>query len=273
MRLIRPVRIAVLLLIAAPTAVMAQGGRGGGEPPKNLQVLPKDMPRNQVTTIMRQFTAALGVNCAHCHTEAAQQPQADPAATAGGRGGRGGAPQLDYALDDKENKRVAREMLKMVADINGKYLPAAGRTSTDLTRVTCETCHHGLAKPRTLRAAMTEVVQTSGADSAIKLYRALRLRYYGAAAYDFSEPSLNETGNQLGQVAEQRRAAIAILRLNLEFFPTSVPTLTNLANISVAAGDTAGAVAALNQALQVQPDNNQLRNILQRIKPPPPPGR
>jgi tetratricopeptide (TPR) repeat protein len=270
MRLIRPARIAVMLLVASPAAVLAQGGRGGGgEPPKNLQVLPKDTPRNEVTAIMRQFTAALGVNCAHCHSEAAQQPPADAA----GRGGRGGGPQLDYALDDKENKRVAREMLKMVADINGKYLPAAGRTSTDLTRVTCETCHHGLAKPRTLRAAMTEVVQTSGADSAIKLYRALRLRYYGAAAYDFSEPSLNETGNQLGQVAEQRRAAIAILRLNLEFFPTSVPTLTNLANISVAAGDTAGAVAALNQALQVQPDNNQLRNILQRIKPPPPPGR
>jgi Flp pilus assembly protein TadD len=61
--------------------------------------------------------------------------------------------------------------------------------------------------------------------------------------------------------------------LNLEFFPTSVPTLTNLATISVAVGDTAGAVAAINQALQVQPDNNQLRNLLQRIKPPTPPAR
>jgi Flp pilus assembly protein TadD len=52
-----------------------------------------------------------------------------------------------------------------------------------------------------------------------------------------------------------------------------VPTLTNLANISVAAGDTAGAVAVLTQALQVQPDNNQLRNLLQRIRPTPPPGK
>jgi tetratricopeptide (TPR) repeat protein len=161
----------------------------------------------------------------------------------------------------------------MVADINGKYLPATGRTFTDLSRVTCETCHHGLARPRTLRAALTEAVQASGPDSAIKLYRALRLRYYGSAAYDFSEQSLNEAGNQLGQTADQRRAALAILRLNLEFFPTSVPTLTNLATISVAVGDTAGAVAAINQALQVQPDNNQLRNLLQRIKPPTPPAR
>ncbi len=275
---LRPYSLALLLVIAAPVAIAAQGGGRGGEPPKNLQVLPKDMPRNQVTALMRTFAMGLGVRCEHCHTEdpaaAAAAAAAAANAPAGGRAGRGGgAPQLDYALDDKENKKIAREMLKMVMDINGKYLPTTGRTFTDLTRVTCETCHHGLAKPRTLRAALTEAVQASGPDSAIALYRALRLRYYGAAAYDFSEPSLNETGNQLGQVAENRKAGIAILKLNLEFFPQSIPTLTNLANISVAAGDTAGAVAVINQALAVQPDNNQLRNLLQRIKPTPPPQR
>jgi len=283
MRQLRSSSFALVLLLAAPVALLAQGGgqgggRGGGEPPKNLQVLPKDMPRNQVTAIMRTFAMGLGVRCEHCHTEdpaaaaaaaaAAANPSAAPAA---GRGGRGGGPQLDYSLDDKETKKIAREMMKMVADINGKYLPTTGRTFTDLTRVTCETCHHGLAKPRTLRAALTEVVTSNGPDSAIALYRQLRLRYYGSAAYDFSEPSLNETGNQLGQVPDNRKAAIAILRLNLEYFPQSIPTLTNLANISVAMGDTAGAVAAINQALAVQPDNNQLKNLLQRIKPTPPP--
>jgi hypothetical protein len=272
---IRPTLLAFVVAIAAPAALLAQGGRGGGEPPKNLQVLPKDWSRGQVTAVMRQFTMALGVRCEHCHTEdpaaaaAAAQAAANPAANApaGGRGGRGGGPQLDYSLDDKETKKVAREMLKMVMDINGKYLPTTGRTINDFNRVSCETCHHGLAKPRTLRAALTETVQQKGADSAIALYRQLRLRYFGSAAYDFSEPSLNETGNQLGQQPDNRKAAIAILRLNLEFFPQSVATLTNLANISVAMGDTAGAVAAINQALATQPDNNQLRNLLQRIKP------
>ena len=277
MRLIRPVAVAVIA-VCAPVALAAQGAPGGGgqgrggEPPKNLQVLPKDMSRNQVTALMRTFTAALGVRCEHCHAE-------DPAATAaaaaaaanapaGGRGGRGGGgPQLDYSLDDKENKKIAREMIKMVMDINGKYLPTTGRTFTDLTRVTCETCHHGLAKPRTLRAAMTEAVQASGPDSAIALYRALRLRYYGAAAYDFSEPSLNETGSSLGQVPENRKAAIAILKLNLEFFPQSMATYQNLANITVASGDTAGAIEVINRALAIQPENNQLRNLLQRLKP------
>jgi predicted Zn-dependent protease len=133
--------------------------------------------------------------------------------------------------------------------------------------VTCETCHHGLAKPRTLRAALTEAVQASGPDSAIALYRALRLRYYGAAAYDFSEVSLAETGNQLGMVPDSRKAAISILKLNLEFFPQSMVTIQNLANVSIQAGDTAGAVEAINKGLAIQPDNNLLRNLLQRIKP------
>ena len=272
MSLLRPIAFALFAAVT-PAVVAAQGraapaGQGrGGEPPKNLQVLPKDMPRNQVTGIMRQFAMALGVRCEHCHTEApAAAASADTAA--GGRGGRGGGPQLDYALDDKETKKIAREMMKMVNDINGKYLPATGRTFTDLTRVTCETCHHGLAKPRTLRAALTEAVQAKGADSAIALYRALRLRYYGAAAYDFSEPTLNEAGNQIAQLPDKRQAGIAILKLNLEFFPQSVPTLQNLANVSVAAGDTAGAIDAINKALAIQPNNNQLRNLLQRLKPP-----
>jgi tetratricopeptide (TPR) repeat protein len=275
MRLIRPIALAVLAA-ALSTVASAQGGtgapggqgRGGGEPPKNLQVLPKDMPRNQVTALMRTFAMALGVRCEHCHAEAAPSATpADAAAPAGGRGGRGGGPQLDYSLDDKETKKIAREMIKMVADINGKYMPATGRTLTDLTRVTCETCHHGLAKPRTLRAALTEAVEAKGADSAIALYRALRLRYFGSAAYDFSELTLSEAGNQIAQNAANRQAGLAILKLNLEFFPQSVPTLQNLANVSVAAGDTAGAIDAINKALAIQPENNQLRNMLQRLKP------
>jgi tetratricopeptide (TPR) repeat protein len=119
-----------------------------------------------------------------------------------------------------------------------------------------------------LRAALTEAVEAKGADSAIALYRALRLRYFGSAAYDFSELTLNEAGGQIAQNAANRQAGIAILKLNLEFFPQSVPTLQNLATVSVAAGDTAGAVDAINKALAIQPNNNQLRNLLQRLKPP-----
>ena len=115
MRLLRPLSLAVFAL-SIPVVVSAQGGRGGGEPPKNLQVLPKDTPRNQVTAIMRTFAMALGVRCEHCHAPAAAA--ANPDTAPAGRGGRGGGgPQLDYSLDDKETKKVAREMIKGLVNV------------------------------------------------------------------------------------------------------------------------------------------------------------
>jgi len=254
MRQTRLLAVAIAGSLVFPAALLAQG-RGGGQPPKNLQVLPKDMPRQQVTQIMRQFALGLGVRCEHCHAE-------DPNAQAGGRGG----PPLDYALDDKETKKVAREMLKMVMDINNRYLPATGRSFDEFNRVSCETCHHGLARPQTLKAAMTVAANAGGADSAVALYRQLRTRYYGSGAYDFGELQLSEAGSMIARNAEQRPAAVAVLKLNLEFFPKSIVTLQNLANISIAAGDTAGAIDALNKAIEIEPNNNQLKNLLQRIK-------
>lgn len=250
MRLPRLLPLLVLASLVIPANVHAQRGRGGGgEPPKNLQVLPKDMPRQQLTALMRSTSMALGVRCDHCHVPAP------------------GGTQLDYALDDKETKKVAREMIKMVMDINQKYLPTTGREVSAANRVTCETCHHGLAKPQTLRAALGGAVAAKGADSAVALYRSLRERYYGSAAYDFSEPSLNEAGNEVARMPNQNAAAITLLKLNLEYFPRSVPTLQSLAGVSLAGGDTTAAVEALRKALEIQPDNQQLRNMLERIRP------
>ncbi len=245
----------VLAVAVLPLGVVAQGRGGGAQAPRNLQVLPKDMTRRQVNDVMGSFTMALGVRCDHCHAVDPNAPVVE---------GRG--PRLDYALDDKETKKVAREMLRMVMDINGKYLPATGRTFDEYNRVTCETCHHGLARPQTLRAALAVAVNAGGSDSAVALYRELRARYYGSGAYDFSDRQLNEAGSMIAENVNQRSAAIAILKLNLEFFPKSVFTLQNLAGISAAAGDTAAAIDALTKALEIQPDNNQLKNMLQRLK-------
>ena len=95
----------------APPA--AGGGRGG--PPKNLQVL-KDIPQDQLGLTMQYIAASLGVPCTHCHV----QGQND--------------------LDDKEPKKIARDMMKMVADVNGKFFDGKERLS-------CASCHNGRAKP------------------------------------------------------------------------------------------------------------------------------
>ena len=250
-----------VVLALAPCVLPAQGR--GGEPPKNLQVLPKDFTRQQVVGVMNGFTAALGVKCEHCHMEDANAAAAGPPAGGPPGGGRGGPP-LDFASDAKENKKVAREMLKMVIDINGKYLPLTGRTIGERDKVNCETCHHGLSRPQTLRTALAIAAEASGADSATALYRALRTRYYGSASYDFSESALTVAAQDLARM-NQAPAALALLKLNLEYFAQSAPTLVALAQVQLQKGDTAQAIDALKKASAIQPTNPQVRGMLQRL--------
>jgi hypothetical protein len=67
---------------------------------------------------MGAFRAALGVQCTYCHV-------------------RG-----DFASDDNPKKNIARNMLRIAADVNSSF-PDGKR------HVTCYTCHRGEAKPKT----------------------------------------------------------------------------------------------------------------------------
>lgn len=91
------------------------GGRGGPQPPKNIQVL-KDVPVDQLMLTMQYIAASLGVQCNYCHV----QGQND--------------------LDDKETKKTAREMMKMVNQLNGTFFDGK-------PRVSCASCHNGRNKP------------------------------------------------------------------------------------------------------------------------------
>lgn len=251
----RSVALATLSGALVPGLLLAQGFQQG-PPPKNLQVLPKDLTRAEVVARMRGIAAALGVRCEYCHVSTT---------------GPDGREQNDFAADDKDTKKVARGMLRMVADINDKYLIGdMGRTLSDRHRVSCETCHHGLAKPRTIQAELIDALEAKNADSAVALYRDLRTRYYGRASYDFGELAIPFAAPQVAQMANQRPAAIQLLKLNLEFYPQSVPTLTGLAQIYLQAADTAAALAALTRAAAIAPDDRQVKGMLARLKGTPP---
>lgn len=117
-----------------PAGGPPQGGRGPQQPPKNLQVLPKDMTTQQVQQVMRLFTSGLGVMCDQCHVS-----------------------QQDRASDDKPPKLVARKMLAMMLAVNKDYLKDVGEplpapaqpAPLPPMKVTCYTCHRGALKPLT----------------------------------------------------------------------------------------------------------------------------
>jgi hypothetical protein len=111
---------------------------------KNLQVLPKDITRDQLLATMRSFTRGLGVRCNHCHFVTATEPE----------------EKLDFASDAKEQKRVARVMYQMARDINTTWMQrvdvaqgdtaAEGATPGAPLKVSCWTCHRGKTPPETL---------------------------------------------------------------------------------------------------------------------------
>src|ERR1041385_1184751 len=116
--------LAAALAATLLPATLAAQGFGQGPPPKNLQVLPKDMTRQEVVARMRLIATGLGVRCEYCHVSTT---------------GPDGREQNDFAADDKDTKKTARGMLKMVNDINDKYLK---ELRPDLAPRAGEAAHH-----------------------------------------------------------------------------------------------------------------------------------
>ena len=135
--------VVLCIAMTLPLSAGAQGQReGGGQrapqpPPTNLQVLPKDWTRQQVVQVMQQFNMGLGVMCNYCHQEmAGAQPNA-----------QGNIP-LDFASDEKQTKKTARVMMRMVGDINRTFGSQLGKAQTDVVQVQCATCHRGAGIPK-----------------------------------------------------------------------------------------------------------------------------
>src|SRR5438105_10773498 len=108
------------------------GGRGAAPPPVNLQVLPKDWTRQQVVQVMQGFNMALGVACSYCHVEMVGAPLNEK-----------GLVPIDAAPDDKQTKKTARVMLRMVNQINDTLGSQVGKPAAEVVKVQCATCHRG----------------------------------------------------------------------------------------------------------------------------------
>jgi len=111
MRFLIPILLLLPLCAQEPPA---GAGKKEMRPPKNLKIL---TPENLMPA-MHAFTVALGQNCNYCHV------------------------QGDRASDENPKKNIARHMLELVHEINGKFPDGK-------MHVTCYTCHRGATEPLT----------------------------------------------------------------------------------------------------------------------------
>ena len=192
---------------------------------------------------MAAVAAALGVTCDYCHAPRGTEPRV----TANGK------PRLE----------VGREMIAMTASLNASVQAATGKTVREAAAVTCATCHRGVAIPRPLTEILLITGVREGADAAAKQYRELRAQHFGRAAYDFGENTLLTVVNRLAQARPE--VAIPLADLNLEFFPRSVTTLVAKA-IAQSGRDDAAAVVTLKQALEIDPENGEIKGRLYQIE-------
>lgn len=106
---------------------------------RNLQFFPKSTTLDEIVPPMREISQALGAqNCEFCHVS-----------------GRG-------ELDDKVQKRTARAMLHLVADLNAKLDAELGPAPAGTQRVQCVTCHRGVPVPAQLNDIVAQAADREG---------------------------------------------------------------------------------------------------------------
>ena len=155
-------------------------------------------------------------------------------------------------------------MMAMTRDLNAKILAATGKPANEVTRVTCMTCHRGVAIPGELSEIIAKTALRTGPEAAVAQYRELRTQYFGRAAYDFSEDTLLNAAQQIVRV--KPAASIPVLRANLEFYPKSVRTYTQIAYAYTRTLDDENAMATLEKALEIEPDNGVVKGQLEQLK-------
>jgi tetratricopeptide (TPR) repeat protein len=218
---------------------------------ENLEVLPKDISRQELTQVMRAFAGGLGVRCQYCHVV---KPGGNP----------NSLESLDFKSDAKVEKKKARVMMKMTRTINTTLLAELPERSQPNVAVQCVTCHRGSPLPKTLERVLAETIEKQGVDSAVAQYRQLRETALVQGRYNFGEGTLNQVAEQL--VAQSKTdEAIRMLELNQEFNPRSANIDYQLGEIYRGRNEVEKAKAAYRKALEKQPNHQQAARRLQEL--------
>ncbi len=109
-------------------------------------------------------------------------------------------------------------------------------------------------------AAVMRAAALDGADAALQA-----LRERGDHSRDLDEPMLTALGLELLYAAGQPRAAVDILAESARRFPSSANACNGLAEALYVAGDRAGAISSCRKALELDPQNENALDLLERL--------
>ena len=203
--------------------------------PQNLKVLPEDTSSADLRATMRGFTRDLGLRCSSCHVGEEGQPIFD----------------YDFAADDKALKLIARDMMRMVKDINETVGDLDRGEDHEFVQVNCVTCHRGQNRPRMIEDVFAESYAEGGVDAAIEKYLALREEFYGGFTFDFSADRLAQIAQSFSSAPED---ALRMHDLNVELNPGAGAAYSGRGQAYQRAGELEKALADYKKAMAVDPN-------------------
>ena len=238
-----------LVAIGTASSAGAQTAPAGAQPPApppltNLKIYPKDIARPELITTMQGFVRQLGVQsqggCSYCHV--------------------GTAPQWDFASDSNPKKDIARRMILMSREITAKLPEVTGKQASAITALRCATCHRGMAVPKVTEIALSDAIAKGGATSGVQQYKDSRKQ-----ALDYNENALVAYAATLvnGDKADD---ALALLQANAELDPNHAPTYAAMAQAYAKKNDKDNQIKSLEKAVQLDPNNQQLKRQLDQLK-------
>ena len=189
---------------------------------------------------MPAIASALGVRCNYCHSAKRGSGEPEP------------------------KKEIARAMMTMTDELNARIRTATGKKLGEATEIRCAYCHRGVAIPKPITDIVWQTTREKGVEAAIEQYRDLRKQYFGRNTYDFSDEPLATIAQYLSSFRPDD--AIALAKLNLEYYPESINSLVALSAAQTRKRDDDGAIATLEKALEIDPSNGSIRGRLEQLK-------
>ena len=227
-----------LSAIVAARPTTAAEGRNPFENPVNLKVLPEDIGVEELRRTMVGFSGALNAKCSYCHEGNDSQSPRD----------------LDFPKDGKRTKRIAREMIAMVANINERMTGFELVDGRQPVEVTCITCHRGQYRPELIGSVLAAALEEGGAESVIAKYADLRERYFGNHTYDLRPSTLAGFARRMASDGDPE-GGIKVLDFANTEFPNEVSVIFALARVHQLVGNSARAIELLSRVVVLEPDS------------------